>query len=272
MAAPRRFWLSPFAAGIVALAVPGLAPLVPTSTPAVRAATAPAKPCVSDEAIGRARRWARGRPGLVAFAVLDHGNVRSFRGQTQFRSASLVKAMLLVADLRKHAASGSPLSGADRDRHSRMIRVSDNGAATQTFNLVGRSNVLRLARRVGMRHYRVGGNWGSSQLAANDQARFWRSLNGLLPPKYRGYGRNLLRTITSSQVWGGAPVARSRGYRTMFKSGWLPQPSGWFVHQGLRVERGRCTIGIAVLTGRQPSMATGVDSLRGVVDRLLSGA
>lgn len=264
--------MSPLAALLVTASLPAVAPVVAPSTASTATPQRAAERCVSDEAIGRARRWARGRPGTVAFAVMDHGTVRSFQGQRQFRSASLVKAMLLVADLRHHAATGVPLSAADRSRHSLMIRVSDNGAATRTFGLVGRANVMRLARQAGMRHYRVGGNWGSSQLAANDQARFWRSLNGLLPAKYRGYGRNLLRTIDHSQVWGGAPVARARGYRTMFKSGWLPQPGGWFVHQGLRVERGTCTVGIAVLTGQQPSMATGVDSLRGVVDRLLSGA
>lgn len=225
--------------------------------------------CVDDAAIRRARTYARHRPGTVAFAVMERGALRSERGGVPMRSASLVKAMLLVADLRRHAASGAALSGADRDRLRRMITVSDNGAATVTFNLVGRGAVLRVARAAGMRNYRVGNFWGSSQLTASDQARFWARLDRLLPDRHEAYGRLLLRSIVHAQVWGGAPVSRAHGYRTLFKSGWLPQPGGWFVHQGLRVERGSCRVGIAVLTGGQPSMQTGVTTLRGVVERLL---
>jgi Beta-lactamase enzyme family len=195
--------------------------------------------------------------------------LRSYRGGVPMRSASLVKAMLLTAELRRHATSGTPLTAADRARLHRMITVSDNAAATATFNSVGRDAVLRLARAAGMRNYSVGFGWGTSQLTASDQARFWSHLDGLLPDRYQAYGRQLMRSISHAQVWGGAPVARAHGYRTMFKSGWLPQPTGWVVHQGLRIERGRCTVGVAVLTSRQPSMAAGITSIRGVVERLI---
>lgn len=217
----------------------------------------------------RARTYARHRPGTVAFAVMERGRLQSESGGVPMRSASLVKAMLLVADLRRHAAAGSPLNAGDRDRLRRMITVSDNAAASTTFGLVGRRSVLAVARAAGMRGYRVGSFWGTSQLTASDQARFWARLDRLLPNRHEAYARHLLRSIVPGQVWGGAPVSRSHGYRTMFKSGWLPQPGGWFVHQGLRVERGSCRVGIAVLTGGQPSMETGVTSLRGVVERLL---
>lgn len=225
--------------------------------------------CVGDAAIKRARDYAKHRPGIVTFAVQERGKLSSYRGGVPLRSASLVKAMLLVTDLRRHAASHAPLSGGDRDRLRRMITVSDNGAATATFNVVGRGAVLRLARAAGMRHYSVGGGWGTSQLTASDQARFWAHLDHLLPRTYRAYGRLLLRSISHGQVWGGAPVTRRHGFRTMFKSGWLPQPAGWLVHQGLRIERGSCTIGITVLTGHQRSMAAGITSIRGVVERLV---
>lgn len=259
----------------LALVVVPFAALALSSTPGQaapreRAPDAPvAHRCVDDAAIARARRFARGRRGIVAFAVMERGEIRSLRGGVPMRSASLVKAMLLVADLRRHAAAHAGLSGADRGRLRRMITRSDNGAATATFELVGRGAVVQVARAAGMRRYRVGSYWSSSELTASDQARFWARLDALLPDRFEAYGRRLLRSIVPAQVWGGAPVARRHGYRTFFKSGWLPQPGGWVVHQGLRIERGSCRIGIAVLTRGQRSMEAGVASIRGVVARLL---
>lgn len=243
---------------------------VPTTPPA-----APAEPsvpkgrCIDDAAVARARAYARGRPGKVSFAVFEHATVRSSGGGVRYRSASIVKAMVLVADLRRHSRYGAPLTGADRSRLTAMIRRSDNVAATATFSRVGRDEVLRVARAVGMRGFSVGNWWGTSQVTASDQARFFGRLHSVLPVRYRAFARRLLRTIVHEQVWGGAPVARSHGYATLFKSGWLPRGDGWVVHQGLRVERGGCTLGLAVLTGKQRSMNAGITSIRGVVERLL---
>jgi hypothetical protein len=224
--------------------------------------------CIADAAIAEARTYAQSRPGSVSFAVFEHGTLRSHGGGVPYRSASVVKAMLLAADLRRHARSGAPLTTADRARLASMIRTSNNGAASKTFALVGRGEVLGVARAVEMRGYSVGTFWSSSQVTASDQARFFGRLHKALPPKYRAFGRRLLRTVVSSQTWGGARVARRAGYRTLFKSGWLPRSDGWVVHQGLRLERGGCSIGVAVLTGRQPNMSAGVESIRGVVERL----
>ncbi|MDQ8045043.1 MAG: serine hydrolase [Solirubrobacteraceae bacterium] len=227
------------------------------------------KACISDARIASARRYARSRPGSVSFAVFVGGQIRSDEGSVRYRSASLVKAMLLVADLRRHAGDHAPLTRADRARLHAMIHVSDNAAATATYALVGSSGLTSVAHLAGMRNYTLRGSWGTSELTATDQARFWGRLNAVLPAQYRSYARSLLRGISAAQVWGGAPVARSHGYSTMFKSGWLPRTDGWVVHQGLRLERGRCTVGIAVLTGGDASMATGVASIRGVVSHLL---
>lgn len=225
--------------------------------------------CVGEAAVKRARQYARSRPGRVSFAVYERGKLQSSQGGVPFRSASLVKAMLLVADLRRHDRLHASLTTSAKSRLGAMIRVSDNGQASATFDLVGSGGLKSVARLAGMRRYTVAGYWGTSQLTASDQARFFGRLDALIPRKYRAYGRGLLRTIVPYQTWGGAPVARRHGYRTLFKSGWLPQPGGWVVHQGMRIERGRCTLGVAVLTGSQPSMQAGVESIRGVVARLL---
>ncbi|MBJ7470724.1 MAG: serine hydrolase [Solirubrobacteraceae bacterium] len=252
-----------------------LSPLVLTgavaTAPVRRAPDRPVRPkaCVSSADIARARSYARGRPGRVSFAVYESGRIGSWGGGVSYRSASLVKAMLLVADLRRHDRLRAGLSSGARSRLSAMIRVSDNAQASATFNLVGANGLRSVARAAGMRNYTVAGYWGTSQLTASDQARFFGRLDGLLPARFRAYGRQLLRTVVPAQTWGGAPVARRHGFKTVFKSGWLPRTDGWVVHQGLQVRRGRCKVGLAVLTGGQPSMATGVGSIRGVVERLL---
>lgn len=269
---PRSFASLAIVLACAALAAPGAAQAadpVPVQRQPDALPAAPRGQCVSDAAVARARTYARGRPGRVSFAVFEHGEVRSLGGGVRYRSASIVKAMVLVADLRRHARLHAPLSRSARARLASMIRVSDNHAATATFQLVGRGAVLQVAKLVGMRGYSVGNGWGTSQVTASDQARFFGRLQGALPPAYRAFGRRLLRTIVPSQTWGGARVARAHGYRTLFKSGWLPRKDGWVVHQGFRVERGGCTVGIAVLTGRQRTMGVGVASIRGVVERLL---
>lgn len=261
-------------AGSAPAAVPGTATtLAAARAPAIsvrqRAPDLPAPRCVDPAAIAAAQDYASHRPGSVSFAVLEHGTLRSFGGGRPYRSASIVKAMLLVADLRRHARSHTPLGPAARQRLASMIRVSSNTAATETFQLVGREAVVSVAQLVGMRNYSVGGWWGTSQVTASDQARFFGRLHAVLPRQYRPFARRLLRTVVPAQTWGGAAAARGRGYVTLFKSGWLPRTDGWVVHQGLRIERSGCTAGIAVLTGQQPSMTTGVASIEGVVRRLL---
>jgi beta-lactamase class A len=90
---------------------------------AARCATAdmPAvKPVLASSAgIAAAARYARARAGTVAFAVLDgRGRLRGLRRTARFPSASVVKAMLMVAVLRR--AEGGHLSAGERDLLRRM--------------------------------------------------------------------------------------------------------------------------------------------------------
>ncbi len=229
----------------------------------------PSSQCIDDAAVAAARSYARGRPGAVSFAVFERGTLRTLDGDTPYRSASLVKAMVLAAALRRQAQLQTPLSTSDRARLTTMIRVSGNRAATSTFQLVGRDAVVEVGRLVRMQHSVVGDRWGTSQVTASDQARLFGRLHMVLPRQYRAFGRRLLSTVVRKQTWGGARVARRRGYVTLFKPAWLKRSDGWLVHQGLRLERDGCTVGLAVLTGQQPDMSAGVETIHGVVERLL---
>src|SRR5206468_12425988 len=79
-----------------------------------------------------AQRYARARQGGVAFAEVGRdGRLRGLRTTVRFPSASVVKAMLLVAALR--SAGLRPLTMTERRLLGPMIRVSDNEAAEAVF-------------------------------------------------------------------------------------------------------------------------------------------
>jgi hypothetical protein len=228
------------------------------------------RPLPDRRALRRARRYARGRAGDVAFAaVTTSGRLRCHRCRRHFRSASVAKAMLLVADLKRLARSGQPLTAADRALLDPMVRESSNEAADAIYARTGDSALLRVARRAGMRSFTPAGYWSESGLTAADQARFFARISELLPRRHRAYGRRLLHTVVAWQSWGVAEAARRAGWRPYFKGGWRPSDSGSLVHQAARLERGRHTLAIAVLTDGSPSHEYGTETVRGIAARLL---
>jgi hypothetical protein len=221
-------------------------------------------------ALEAARRYARTRRGDVAFAVTDdRGGIRGLELRRTFSSASLVKAMLLVAALDQLAKEGRPLLRAERSRLELMIRVSDNDAASTTYDRLGAGPVRELARRAGMRDFSIGAAWGDARVTAADQARFFISLDRLVSPVHRAFARELLQGIAAYQSWGIPSAARPR-WRVFFKGGWRPAGGGELVHQAALLESRGHRIALAVLSGRNPGQAYGEDTLRGVAQRLLA--
>ena len=228
------------------------------------------RPLPGRGALHRARRYARGRAGDVAFAAIStNGRLRCHRCRRHFPSASVVKAMLLVADLKRLARAGQPLRAADRGLLDPMIRESSNEAADAVYARTGDGALLRVARRAGMRSFAPAGYWSEAGLTAADQARFFARISELLPRRHRAYGRRLLHTVVAWQSWGVAQAARSAGWRPYFKGGWRPSGGGSLVHQAARLERGRRTLAIAVLTDGSPSHEYGTETIRGIAARLL---
>jgi Beta-lactamase enzyme family len=215
--------------------------------------------------IKRARHWLAHRHGRTAFAVIDsHGRLRGVRDHERFRSASLVKAMLLTAYLRHLAAHHAPLTHAARAVLKPMIHVSDNRAATAIYRRVGMRGLRRLAREAGMTDFIPNPNWGRTGISAADQARlFWR-LDTLLPRRTRPFARALLAHITPAQSWGIPRAARHLGFHVLFKGGWIDR----LVNQAARLEDGHRTFSLSVLTDGNPSMAYGEHTLSGVTARL----
>ncbi|NTW28009.1 MAG: serine hydrolase [Coriobacteriia bacterium] len=221
----------------------------------------------STAAVEAAIAWASERGGNVAFAVAtSDGQIRGYNVDEPFVSASVVKAMLLVAYLRSNPEIGD----AERQTLSAMIEYSDNDAATTIYAAVGDDGLRSVAEAVGMNNFDVWGSWGSAQLTAADQARFFLGIDSLLPENHRAFARELLSQIEEDQSWGIPTIARPAGWTVFFKGGWRETGLGQLVHQVARLERpGDQPISLAVMTDGDSSMAYGIETISGIAEILL---
>jgi hypothetical protein len=249
-------------------AVPVLLALAALTCCVPSARAAPAKAAWQPD-VATARAWAAQRQGSVAFAVRTEHRLVGIGLDQQFPSASVVKAMLLVAYLRRPSVRARDLRARDRALLAPMIRVSDNVAATRVRDIVGSHALTRLARTVGMTRFAVHPIWGGSRITARDQTRFFLHVDAHVPARHRAYAMRLLRTVVPSQRWG---IARAvpDGWTLWFKGGW-GSGSGAVDHQvGVLGQDGE-RIAIAVLTVGNPDHAYGKATEEGVARRLLHG-
>jgi D-alanyl-D-alanine dipeptidase len=213
------------------------------------------------------RRYLRSRGAINSWALIDsRGRLHGFAARRRYVSASVVKAMLLVAYLRR-IGNRMP-TAAQRRLLGPMITVSDNARATAVYRRVGDAALLRLARRAGMRSFTVAYSWGYAHFSAVDQARFFYVFDRLVPPRSRRYARRLLSSIVAYQRWGFSRYALARGFRAFFKGGWRGTGRGALVHEAALFERGPVRFSMAVLTDGNPSHAYGTATLRGVAARI----
>ena len=240
---------------------PGLAMAGPGTAQRSQAAV---RELTSTAGIRAAQRFARSRQGDVAFAVLDQrGRLRGLRRTERFNSASVVKAMMMVAILRR--AEGRRVTDRERGLLKPMITRSDNDTASAIYIQIGDRGLNAVARVAGMRKFKPSSVWGNSQITAADQVRFFIQIDKLVPPAHRRYARKLLSSIVKPQRWGVPPVAHAKGLKTFFKGGWR----ACCVHQVALIERGRSRIALAVLTRGAPSMAYSHETIRRIAQRVL---
>jgi hypothetical protein len=220
--------------------------------------------------VAAAIAYASHRHGTIAFAVRTESGVWGWHAARTFPSASVLKAMLLVAYLDLPSVRARPLGPIDRSLLAPMIRRSDNAAAGRVLGLVGPSRLRALAHRAGMRRFTpVTGIWGLSRIDAADQARYFLHVDELVAPRHRAYAMHLLNTITPAQRWGIARV-RPPGWRLYFKGGW-GSGTGWVDHQVALLTRGDERVSVAILTYLDGSHPYGKETLRGIAERLLRG-
>jgi hypothetical protein len=221
-------------------------------------------------AIESAAAYLGKRTGYTAFAVIDsEGRMHGSHIHRTFVTASVVKAMLLVAYLRMIAGAHGRLAETDRSLLQSMIHISDNDAATDVWERDGDQRLRALARRAGMTDFSIEGEWGDAQLSAADQARYFFEMDSLIPARFRHLADHLLSHITGYESWGIPAVARPRGWTVYFKGGWRGTERGQLVHQIARLRKPHDRVAIAVMTDGDPSMEYGIETIQGVAARLL---
>lgn len=239
---------------VVALAVLAAAPAVGAQSWAQRNAAAV--------------RFVETRAGVESFAFVDdRGRLLGYRAWRVAPSASMLKAMLLVAYLNRQSVRGRALTSSDRSLLAPMIRWSDNGTATRVLSIVGSGAMYRLADRANMLHFRLRSPWGLSEMTARDQARFFYRIRSFVPVRHRTYALNLLSSIVPSQRWGIPPVKPPR-WSIHFKGGW-GSGTGAVTHQAALLRRNGVRLALAVFTTSNPSHSYGTATIRGVASRFL---
>ena len=218
-----------------------------------------------------AERYAEGRAGTIAFAVVDEaGRLHGYHGARLARSASLLKPMLLVAYLRGHDVRGRGLTSWERRLLTPMIRRSDNANVPRLIGLVGERRLARLAEAAGMGSFELNMPfWGSSETTPFGQALFFHRIESLLPERHRAYAMRLLETIIPSQRWGVGRVPHA-GWRLYFKGGWSTG-TGRVDHQVALYAAGSKRLSLALFTQFDPDHEYGKETLRGLAERLLRG-
>jgi Beta-lactamase enzyme family len=215
-------------------------------------------------------RYAQTRAGEVRFAVRTSHQLWGYRRTEGAHSASVVKALLLVAYLDDPRVRHRALTRADRRLVDPMIRRSDNAAATKVLAFVGAHRVQETAERVGMHRFVLDPRvWARSRIDASDQTRFFLHYDAHVVARHRVTAMRLLRTIVPEQRWGVARI-RHDGWRLYFKGGWGSAP-GLVDHQIALLTHGGDRVAVAVLTTGNPDHAYGKQTLRGVFARLLRG-
>jgi len=252
--------------GDTAYRVRGLRAAAPVTVTLLRA------PYPSAQRIAAAARYLAARGTSGAFAVVDsRGRLHGANLHTRFHSASVVKAMMLVAYLRMLEAHHAPLDAGSRALLYPMIHESNNADASAVLGIEGQPALDRVARDAGMQDFEAAhGWWAYTEVSAADLARFFYRMDSMIPRRFDGYARYLLATIEPSQSWGAPPVARPE-FQVYFKTGWLPESEG-LINEAARLERPGISFALAVLTRGNPSQAYGEETIAGVTARLLGRA
>jgi beta-lactamase family protein len=215
-----------------------------------------------------AREYAATRAGTISFALRTRQRLYRSDAYRVYRSASVVKAMLLVAYLNHSSVRGRKLDAADRALLDPMIRWSDNGAASRVRDFVGNGALEHLADRVGMGRFASTPSWGDTRIAAAGQSKLFLRIDRYVVHRHRATAMRLLRTVIGPQRWGIAQAPHP-GWTIYFKGGWGDY--GEVDHQVALLRRGKRRIAVAILSTGFPSHDYGKQTLEGIARRLLRG-
>ncbi|MEO8749929.1 MAG: hypothetical protein ABI384_05975, partial [Allobranchiibius sp.] len=157
------------------------------------------------------------RSGDIAAAYRPLGSSVIYvgrRGSALNVTASIVKVQIMATVMRKAQEANRGLTAWEISQLVPMIRYSDNTAATNLWNYVGRGpGVARVDALMGLKSTVMdpGGAWGLTVTNTPDQVvlvdHFSRA-NPVLTTPMRSYGLSLMHAVTSSQRGVSPPVPR----------------------------------------------------------------
>ncbi|HEY6277365.1 MAG TPA: serine hydrolase [Streptosporangiaceae bacterium] len=193
----------------------------------------------------------------------------------RFFSASVVKAIILAALLRKANAQHRGLTPTEKALARLMITESDNNAASALWVDAG---TYRLERFLHLAHMRAtvlgpGGAWGWTLLTAHDETLLlWLLMkpNKVLTTTDRRYELRLMSEVIPSQRWG-VPAGAPHGFKVHVKNGWAPLNGfAWNINSIGAFTRGNGSqdYSIVVLTAGNPDMAYGVATIEDVAVKI----
>jgi len=248
-----------------------------TSAAACRSASDPALAARLGAGIDAAVRH---RVSTVAVAVSDPaaGLQCWLNSSEHFDSASVVKATILGALLRRAQDRHEALTRTEKALAYAMITRSDNDAASELWDDVGRRYLQHFLNLAGMTRTYLGPGpyWGLTRITAYDETLLLHLLltkNTVLGTSSRDYELSLMARVIPSRR-GGVPAGAPTRLTAHVKNGWLPlAPYGWRINSiGGFTGRGG-GYSIVVLTQDNPTMGYGiatVETIARVVNRDLN--
>lgn len=234
---------------------------------AAKAAQGPpaSPPALADAVSARTQ----GIAGHTAVGVLDltTGATTSYQADLALPTASIVKVDILAALLLK--TDGDPTQGQEA-LAKRMIRNSDNNAATALWKAIGGAKGLDQAnQQLGLKATKPGtqARWGLTTTTVTDQLRLMSAIftdDSPLDAESRGFIKNLMGEVADDQQWGVSAADDPGGDKFYVKNGWLPRSSGWIVNSVGEVEHGGHHLVVIALSDGRPSKNVGISVLEGV--------
>jgi hypothetical protein len=260
------------AGGLGAVAVASLAPLglaQPAAAATTPLCTSTSHPALAAKLSSDIASALHGRTDTYALDVWDpHTGVScSLHASYHFDSASVVKATIMGAVLWKE--KGKYLNSYELANLHPMIQNSDNQAATNLWNYLGRAELNAFLQKVGMTNTVLGpgGYWGLTQITAHDEMKLLDALTDrtdVLTAGGKSFAQTLMAHVETDQRWG-TPYGTPNGVTAHVKNGWLPRATlGWRVNSlGIFNGSGR-DYRMVVLTDNQSTMGYGITTIERV--------
>jgi beta-lactamase class A len=194
----------------------------------------------------------------------------------RFVTASIMKVDILSSLVLQRQRAHGRLSAGQRELAGRMIRESDNSAADALYSAAGYGpGVSKANRSFGLKRTTpFPTSWGSSLTTPGDQVRLLANLapgKGPLKASGRRYVLGLMGSVLKEQAWGISAAARP-GEKVALKNGWAPihnQGNGWAINSVGRITGRDHDVLIAVCSGDNPTMETGVSTVEHVADMVV---